>query len=72
MDQDATQTLKAYKGYKINVQKQHVPGMITITVTDAEAGPGLLSFHRFCKTNAAAEKAKSELLGEAQRYIDKT
>lgn len=71
MDKDPAQILKAYKGYEIKIQKQHVPGMVTITVTNEEPGPGLLSFHRFCKTDEAAERARNELLGEARRYIDK-
>ncbi len=71
IDQDFVQGLKAYKGYGIRVRGQHVPGMITITVTRRDSGPGLLSFHRFCETNVAAEKAKDELLGEARRYIDR-
>ncbi len=65
------QDLQAYKGYGIRVRGQHVPGMITITVTHRGPGPGHLSFHRFCETNVAAEKAKNELLGEARRYIDR-
>ncbi len=71
MDENLSQTTKAYKGYGIRVQEPHAPGMITITVTCRESGPTLLSFHRFCETNAAAEKARGELVGEARRYIDR-
>jgi hypothetical protein len=45
--------------------------MITITVSNVESGPDLLSFHRFCASNTAAEKARNELLNEARRYIDR-
>ena len=72
MDNTSQQTSNAYKGYGIKVHKQHIPGMITITVSNTETGPGLLSFHRFCASNAAAEKARDELVGEARRYIDRT
>ncbi|MFQ5862116.1 MAG: hypothetical protein ACE5IC_03240 [Candidatus Brocadiales bacterium] len=72
MDKYSAQVSEAYKGYGIKVQKQHIPGMITILVTNPESGPSLLAFHRFCKTSAEAEKARSELIYEARRYIDKT
>ncbi len=72
MDQYPTQLSEAYKGYGIKVQKRHIPGMITIIVTNPESGPSLLAFHRFCKSNEEAEKARSELIDEARRYIDKT
>lgn len=72
MDRNSAQAKEAYKGYGIQVQEQHIPGMITITVTNPKSGPSLLAFHRFCKTNEEAERARNELIGEARRYIDKT
>lgn len=71
MDRNLAQTKVAYKGYGIKVQRQHIPGMITITVTSPESGPSLLAFHRFCKTDEEAERARNELISEARRYIDR-
>ncbi|MHC4196970.1 MAG: hypothetical protein ACYSRP_03535 [Planctomycetota bacterium] len=71
MDEHSQHNKDAYKGYGIRVRKQRIPGMITITVSNEESGPDLLSFHRFCASNAAAEKARNELLSEARRYIDR-
>ncbi|MFQ5956271.1 MAG: hypothetical protein ACE5KK_00675 [Candidatus Brocadiales bacterium] len=72
MDRYLAQLSEAYKGFGIKVQKQCIPGMITITVTNPESGPSLLAFHRFCQTSEEAEKARNELVGEARRYIDNT
>lgn len=71
MVETSQQNTDAYKGYGIRVNEQHIPGMITITVSNVESGPDLLSFHRFCASNTAAEKARNELLNEARRYIDR-